>query len=296
MTSPSPTDKVIDIQARSAGGRETTPMLATIRSRSLKRLSGVLAEILDKADDTLFDFVQSGDSSVSNQEYFDAMREVRKQRPLVEQRYVEHLSAAFTALERRNPLLVDLERSVTETRELSLVSEDQLEEQLGTSMISTALTRLLGPMLMQLNYRLGILASVEGLEDRGNPIAPPHIAYSFRYALSVCEISIRIKVLLFKLYEREMARNLATFYNDTNRALVEAGIAPEIKPTYARTPQVQREVSRTNPDGVQGVSPEVAQNSPGSMPPPGPNMRYMRAPETVPVVAVHCGATVRWTG
>ena len=239
MTSPSPTDKVIDLNSRSGAGRaDSNPLLANIRARTLKRLGTLVAEVLEKADDTLFDFVQRADGSVSNQDYFDAMRELRRQHTVIEQRYIEHLNAAFAALERRNPLEVDLERSASESRELSLVSEDQLEEQLGTSMIATTLTRHLGPILGQLNYRIGIVVGIDNLDGKGNPIAPAHIAYAFRYAMQPCEISIRIKVLLFKLYEREMVNGLSALYNETNRLLVEAGIAPEIKPAYARTAKV----------------------------------------------------------
>ncbi|MCX7557343.1 DUF1631 domain-containing protein [Xanthomonadaceae bacterium JHOS43] len=300
MTAPSPTDKIVDLSARTGAARgEANPMLATIRTRALKRLAGLASDVLEKADDTLFDFVQRADGTVSNQDYFDAMRELRKQRPLIEQRYVEHLAAAFSALERRNPLEVDLERSLSESRELSLVSEEQLEEQLGTSMIATALSRLLGPMLSQLNYRMGIVAGVDELDEKSNPIAPPHIAYAFRHAMQPCEISIRIKVLLFKLYEREMARGLGTFYNETNRALVEAGIASEIKPAYARTPQMARTPSRPRDDSparADEMSAESGLSGHGTPPPgnygggsgyntvtmdaPPPGSRYVRVPET----------------
>ena len=96
MTAPFPADKVIDLNARSAGARgEPHPMLVSIRTRALKRLVSLVSEVLDKADDTLFDFVQRGDGSISNQNYFDAMRELRKQRPVIEQRFGEHLGAAF---------------------------------------------------------------------------------------------------------------------------------------------------------------------------------------------------------
>jgi hypothetical protein len=241
MTAPSPTDKVVELGARTAAARgEVSALLINIRSRAIKRLTTLAGEVMEKADDTLFDFVQRADGSVSNQDYFEAMRELRKQNPVIMQRYGEHLAAAFTALERRNPLEVNLERSLSESRELSLVSEDQLEEQLGTAMVASALTRHLGSILGQLNYRMGIVAGVDDLGENTNPLGPSHVAYAFRYAMQVCEISTRIKVLLFKMYEREMANGLAALYNEVNRVLVEAGIAPEIKPTYARTPQMAR--------------------------------------------------------
>lgn len=278
MTMPFHSDKVVDLNARAGGGRtEANPMLATIRARAIKRLTVLALEVLEKADDTLFDFVQRADGSVSNQDYFDAMRELRKQYPVIEQRYTEHLVTAFAALERRNPLEVDLERSLSESRELSLVSEDQLEEQLGTSMVASALSRHLAPILSQLNYRMGIVAGIDELDDKTNPIAPPHVAYAFRYAMQTCEVSTRIKVLLFKLYEREMGNGLAALYNETNRLLVEAGIAPEIKPAYARTPRMARAPTSqrdpTNPgadDASYGPSDDGAGGAPSGYGSPGP--------------------------
>ncbi len=265
MTAPFPADKVIDLNARSAGARgEPHPMLVSIRTRALKRLVSLVSEVLDKADDTLFDFVQRGDGSISNQNYFDAMRELRKQRPVIEQRFGEHLGAAFASLERRAPLEVDLQRTLSESQELSLVSEEQLEEQLGASMVSSTLSRQFGPLLGQINYRIGLISGLDELDEKANPIAPPHLAFAFRHSMQPCEISIRIKVLLFKLYEREMARGLAVFYNETNRALVEAGIAPEIKPTYVRMPQMQRSAARPNEPGEAAGEEGGASESPNA--------------------------------
>ena len=302
MTAPSPTDKVVDLNTRAAAGRgEASPLLINIRSRALKRLATLAGEVMEKADDTLFDFVQRADGSVSNQDYFDAMRELRKQNPQIMQRYGEHLAAAFAALERRNPLEVNLERSLSESRELSLVSEEQLEEQLGTAMVASALSRHLGSIIGQLNYRMGIVAGVDDLGETTNPLGPPHVAYAFRHALQICDISTRIKVLLFKMYEREMANGLAALYNEVNRVLVEAGIAPEIKPTYARTPQMARgpvavrdpamnppegdaaggyDVAATAPQGYapqSGTAAGYAQQGYSSVPGGG---AYVPAPET----------------
>lgn len=293
MTMPSSSDKVVDLAARSGAARaDVNPLLATIRARALKRLAVLVGEVLEKADDTLFDFVQRADGSVSNEDYFDAMRELRRQKGVIETRYMEHLGSAFGALERRNPLEIDLERSLSESRELSLVSEDQLEEQLGTSMIASSLSRHLGPILGQLNYRMGIVAGVEELDDKTNPLAPAHVAYAFRHAMQPCEVSTRIKVLLFKLYEREMSNGLAALYNETNRVLVEAGIAPEIKPTYARAPRMARAPgpASTAPEAEegadQGESPEAhAAAQPGAAPSGYPSRAmpaaaYAPAPET----------------
>lgn len=275
MSIPVSTDKVVDLSPRlGKTGADHSALLSSLRLRATKRLGALLGDVLEKADDTLFDFVQRADGSLNHQEYFDAMRELRKQRPVCEQRYQDHFAEAFAAVERRNPISINLERSLTESRELSLLSEEQLEEQLSTSMVATALSRLLNPVLHQLNHRLGIVAGGQELDDTQNPISPAHVAFAFRHAMQPCDITIRVKVLLFKLYEREMGRGLHTLYGELNRGLVEAGIASEIRPSFNRPPTMRGggETSRRGEDqgGEQDSGGAPASSSSGNYPRGGP--------------------------
>lgn len=240
MVSKSTPDNVLDINGRLAmkPGFDISSLVSGLRARAVKRLPAFLVETLEKADNTLFDFVQRADGSLNHQEYFDAMRELRKQRPVIEQRFVEHLLTAFAAYERRAPLKVDLEQGVRSAQpgELSLVSEEELEEQLSARMVAVAISRGLGPALHQINRRLGALIGGIEIDDDNSPVGPAHIAQAFRSALAGLDISVRVKVLLFKLYEREFQRLLPAFYVDLNKALVESGVLPEVRHSVARRP------------------------------------------------------------
>jgi len=233
-------DNVLDINGRLAmkPGFDISTLVSGLRARSVKRLPAFLGEILDKADNTLFDFVQRADGSLNHQEYFDGMRELRKQRGQIEQRYQAHFIAAFVAYERRSPQRIDLEHSSkpADFVELSLVSEDELEEQLSARMVAVAIARGLGPALHQLNRRLSALIGGVDIDDDNSPVGPAHIAQAFRDSLIGCDVTVRTKVLLFKLYEREMQRLLGPFYVDLNKALVESGVLPEIRHTVPRRP------------------------------------------------------------
>lgn len=240
MVSKSTPDNVLDINGRLAmkPGFDISSLVSGLRARAVKRLPAFLGETLEKADNTLFDFVQRADGSLNHQEYFDAMRELRRQRPVIEQRFVEHLLTAFAAYERRAPLKVDLEQGVRSAQpgELSLVSEEELEEQLSARMVAVAISRGLGPALHQINRRLGALIGGIEIDDDNSPVGPAHIAQAFRSALAGLDISVRVKVLLFKLYEREFQRLLPAFYVDLNKALVESGVLPEMRHSVARRP------------------------------------------------------------
>lgn len=240
MVMKSTPDNILDINGRLAmkPGFDISSLVSGLRARAVKRLPAFLGETLDKADNTLFDFVQRADGSLNHQEYFDGMRELRRQRPLVEQRYIEHVLGAFASYERRTPQKIDLEQGgrSTQNGELSLVSEEELEEQLSARMVAVAISRGLGPALHQLNRRLGVLIGGVEIDDDNSPVGPAHIAQAFRAGLTGLDLSVRVKVLLFKLYEREFQRLLPAFYVDLNKALVESGVLPEIRHSVARRP------------------------------------------------------------
>ena len=105
MEAPRSSTNVIDMAARGQGIPHPAPF-AEVRSIAFRRLPALVAEVLDRADDALFDFVQRSKSSTEQQDFFDAMRELRRQRSNVEQRYRECLAESFAALEkRRSPRL-----------------------------------------------------------------------------------------------------------------------------------------------------------------------------------------------
>jgi hypothetical protein len=239
MISKSTPDNIVDINGRLGmkPGFDISALVLGLRARAVKRLPAFLGEVLDKADNTLFDFVQRADGSLNHQEYFDSMRELRRQRPQIEQRFQTYFVEAFAAFERRAPVRVDLDTATKPAvGELSLVSEDELEEQLSARMVAVAISRGLGPALHQLNRRLSALIGGIEIDDENSPVGPAYIAQGFRRALEGCEVSVRTKVLLFKLYERELQRLLPAFYVDMNKALVESGVLPEIRHSIARRP------------------------------------------------------------
>ena len=74
MSIPVSTDKVVDLSPRlGKTGADHSALLSSLRLRATKRLGALLGDVLEKADDTLFDFVQRADGSLNHQEYFDAM-------------------------------------------------------------------------------------------------------------------------------------------------------------------------------------------------------------------------------
>ncbi len=210
---------VVDLRSRM--GDRAAALLGSARDAALRSLPAVLAAVLDRADDALFDFVQKSGNSEEQQQYFETMRELRRQRATIESRYREQLARAFSALERGRPLVVRYSAQDKSEQGLSLVGADELEEQLALEQLAGALERRHASPLTLLNRRLATLAGLEPLGSATNPIGPGHIVNALLEAFGGIVSSLPPRLVIYKIYERDLQGALGGFYSDLNKLLAE---------------------------------------------------------------------------
>ena len=227
-------DNVIDLRSRAAGpGSEA---LMAVRDVTLRTLPGVLASVLDRSDDALFDFVQKSINGLDQQEYFDTMRDLRRSRAAIEQRFAESLRAGFDALERGRPIVVRCAPRLEEEakQELSLLGADELDEQLAAEQLAGALERRHSGPLNLLNKRLAILVQLPTLGAATNPLGPGHVVHALRLALEGVVHALPPRLVVYKIYERDMQSALTTVYAEANRLLAGVMIDDPAKLDRAR--------------------------------------------------------------
>lgn len=220
--------KVVDFPTRGARGANAE-LLLQVRREVTTRVGAAVAAMLGKVDDALFDFVQKAAVGTDNQDYLDAMRELRLRRQQVEGNVQQHLTRCFEALAAGTPVAAESAITGAAPGELSLVSEEDLEEQLGAKMVAQSIQREYAPVLAQLDVRLGHVAGGIELDEGCNPMGAGQLGATILVGLRGCSMSARVKLIVFKLYERELLEAAAGIYDDTNRKLVEAGVLPELK-------------------------------------------------------------------
>lgn len=227
MEAPRSNTNVIDMAARGQGIPHPAPF-AEVRSIAFRRLPALVAEVLDRADDALFDFVQRSKSSNEQQDFFDAMRELRRQRSNVEQRYRECLAESFAALEKRRPTRASL--ATPEADGLSLVGAEDLEEQLAAEQVASLADRRHTEALRQLDRRLAQATGLPQLDPECSPLSPVAICVAFRQGLQGLEVAIKARLVLYKLFERELIEQLGGLLHECNQRLHQAGILPALPP------------------------------------------------------------------
>lgn len=227
---------IVDFPGRAPRPAADLGLLAPVLARSSTALGGALQAMLGKVDDALFDFMQKAGGD-DQQAMLDAMRELRLRRQHIEKAFQDHFRAAFDALKRGKPLTTEQALSGAAPGELSLVSEEDLEEQLGAKMIGQSVQRDFGPVLAQLDLRLGAAAGGVELDASSNPIGSGQVGAAVLVALRGVEMLPRVKLIVFKLYERELQRVLGDLYESVNAELVEAGVLPQLKLVKVKRPE-----------------------------------------------------------
>ncbi|HEX7342147.1 MAG TPA: DUF1631 domain-containing protein [Rhodanobacteraceae bacterium] len=204
-------------------------LLETVRDASAKHLKELIDGMFEHVDDALFDLAEKAESNAVQTQYFDGMREVRKKRALVERRFLEtaHRSLSNLATGAASPL-AGTTHGTQSQNELSLVDDSELEESLAiASMIGKAQSRLTRP-LYAVNQRLSVICGGNKVEGANNPVGPAMLCEAFRQAMRELDVETRVRLIIYKLFDRYVMAGLDTLYGALNTTLAQAGVLPKL--------------------------------------------------------------------
>ncbi|WP_159015632.1 DUF1631 family protein [Cognatiluteimonas profundi] len=215
-------------------------LFAEMQKATIERLGAAMEVVMRQADDYLFDRTTQAAEGAE----LTALRDLRRARAQLRQTFEASVVAAFQRLQ-GGPLSADPVK-----RELFLLSEDALEEQLASEQMLDNLLRRHAPALDMLDQRIAVLADRSVLAAGENPAGPASIAQALRDALGAVELSTSLRIALYKFMERELATALTPLYDQINARLGDAGILPRLLPPAPVESNVARpDAQATRSDG-----------------------------------------------
>ena len=227
-------------------------LLNTVRDIAGRRLQILINGMFEHVDDALFDLAEKAENNAAQMHYFDGMREVRKRRPMVERSFLTHVSRELSdfAANQRSVPSSGIQLPVG-TAELSLVADNELEESLAiTSMIGKNETRLTRE-LFSVNQRLSVIYGGLKIEDSSNPVGPAALSQAFRLAMRELNAEMRVKLIIYKLFDRYVLASLDELYQEINAELIRAGVLPQLRHEVARSGAAGRAPGAAAADGGQ---------------------------------------------
>jgi hypothetical protein len=206
--------------------------LTQVRDKAAQQLKQALQGLFDSADDSLFEMADRATSNVEQNAFFEAMRDLRLKRKTIERGFLQKIFESFATLNQyeigKAPLL-----DAVSFDALSLVQNDQLEESVAVdAMVSKVMNRD-GVALGHLTTRLNALVSKK-IDEKNNPLGPRALCEAFLEACRDLGVEIKVKLIIFKLFEKSVLGDLDQLYAEVNQLLIAAGVLPELKSTPPR--------------------------------------------------------------
>jgi hypothetical protein len=263
MNEASDSSRVVNLTQRLDPASERVgELLSAVRGIANRRLQQWIGNMFEHVDDALFDLAEKAENNAAQMHYFDGMREVRKRRPAVERNFLSGISrdlGELTHPSQQPPVSAPL---TSGTVELSLVADNDLEESLAiTSMIGKNEQRL-SRDLFAVNQRLSVICGGYKIDDASNPVAPAILSQAFRQALHELSADMRVKLIIYKLFDRYVLSSLEELYLEINVELVRAGVLPQLRHEVLRGQSAQAAVDAAH----AGVSSSMVADDVGEIP------------------------------
>ena len=215
--------------------------LIPVRDKAVLQLKQSMQVLFDNADDTLFQMADRAGSNGEQNAFFEAMRDLRLQRKNIENGFLEIVGRQFAIL---NQIEIGAPVGLEGISfgSLSLMNTDAMEESVAVDAMVAKVMSQSSQALGHLTTRLNSLISKK-LDDKSNPLGPVLLCESFLSACSCLEVEIRVKLIVFKLFEKYVLSQLDELYAHTNQVLATAGVLPDLRSMPPRNTQPRNQAS-----------------------------------------------------
>jgi hypothetical protein len=195
-----------------------------------------LNELFEQAGKALLGFAERAQDDSMQGRFFEAIGAIQRQRAEIERAFRQDVSEAFGNFGKFNPAS-QTGCIVGETNgevELSLVDPEEMEESVAAENLIIRANATYFPELYALSQRLAVVNGGKSLKDYEIPTGPSHLVNTFRRSIKILDIDIKIKVILYALFDKFVIREVKTVYDEYNSTLKAAGILPNLRPVPLR--------------------------------------------------------------
>jgi hypothetical protein len=232
--------KVVPLAAAiDRGARTPLPclpvLLLQVRDKAALQLRQGLQALFDNADDTLFEMADRAADRFDQNLYFEAMRDLRLKRKHIERGFLDIFYDTFARIGQFDPLCQQASKNQA-YRERAIAVD---------GMVARVLSRD-GLALEQLGMRLQCLLA-RSFDEQQNPFGPAALCGYFLDAGRNLGVGLRVKLILLKLFERYVLRDIDVLYAEANQLLAAAGVMPELQPAPRRRAEDRRLSARRVP-------------------------------------------------
>jgi len=234
------------LQSKQRDSAKHSPNRLFVQGRTLfidgvaERLVGFFA----KVDDELFGLSEKADNCVLQAHHFNNMRYLRCHRETVREHYLQGLAGFYEAFWRNRPL-PDLGLPSAGLAELSLLENEIFEESLAINSMVDKGNNLFQKELYALDRRFMALLGKPEQAIAVNPVSPLALCRLFALAISGLNLEFKLKLLIYKIFDKQVLSLLGSVYHEINVRMIKAGVLPALAKSGQANPS--RDDARSPP-------------------------------------------------
>jgi len=244
-----------------ANRRRYGTIVEQCRNKVLTYCDVRLKELFQNAGTALLEFAERAESNAVQSRFFEAMGQLNRRRADIELMFRQEMNNGFDGLVGGGRGVLDpSEDAGPQGMELALVEPDEMEESVAAENLILRANAECFPQLYALSLRLGAITGGQKLKDAEIPGGPSHLVRSYRRSLAGMDVEVRVKVILYALFDKFVLKPVKATYDEYNAILADAGILPGLKP-------VQVSPNRGQPGASTPKGPKGAKEAPKQAPP-----------------------------
>ncbi len=203
--------------------------------------------VFDKVDDSLFDQAERSGSNNYQQQFFETMRMLRVERDDIEKSFLSNIRKGWRQVKSPDEI-----NKKVDINNLSLMHKDELEEQVACDTMIDKMQNNCGHSLGFLIQRCQVL--MPNIHEQELPFHPSFICQSFSKALDKLELEISCKLIIFKLFDRQLLSLLSECFQQANQACVDNGVLVDLSSSSVANPNSRASSvsSSTSAPGLDG--------------------------------------------
>ncbi|TDR19459.1 DUF1631 family protein [Marinicella litoralis] len=234
MTEQSSSDKNKTNKPRTEGidvGENFAKHLHEIHRIFVQYLNPRLKKFYDGLNDFFFDLAEAARNNVQQNQYFAAIGDTRKNNAKLMREFAKNVNIIFQKFKNHDFVyFVELSAQTEHDKKtLTLIKEDDLDQKLAITNVTGKISQIYHEELYLLNERFSDMVSSGEIDNQSNPIGPDAIVNAFALSLSALKSENNIKLIIIKLFEKNMVESLGPVYKLVNKYLKKQGVLPEIK-------------------------------------------------------------------
>lgn len=193
------------------------------------QLKDLFTSFFNNADTALFELANEASNNEEQKQYFDLLHSIRTDKANLSRGLSDSLRTYLKPISALSPSKETIDYDDDDDDELSLVSQDTMDELVLVNTIAAKTFDRFHEAIGKLEIRFDFLAEQTPMIFKKDALTPLHFCEAFQQCITILDISTSDKLILYKLFDNEVAGKLDTLYDTLNKLLIDAGVLPKVK-------------------------------------------------------------------